>query len=105
VEKKMAEQKFDEMLNRLERIALDLEAGHIDLDEAIKKYEEGIRLAAFCEKKLNEIKKKIEILVKEPSGAFSAEDFNIPAPEGVVMPRRPKVSGKKRRPRGEGLLF
>lgn len=101
----MAEGRFEEALNRLEQIAGDLETGQVDLDEAIKKYEEGMKLASFCEKKLNEIKKKVEMLVRDGSGELSAKDFDGEFPNEASAAVRPKSAGRKKRPKGESLLF
>jgi exodeoxyribonuclease VII small subunit len=72
----MAEQKFEDLLNKLERIVNDLEDGDIKLDEAIKKYEEGMKLSSLCNKKLNEIKKRIDVLVKDSSGNLIEKEFD-----------------------------
>ena len=105
----MAEPKFEESLNRLEKIVDDLENGGLNLDEAMKKYEEGMKLSGYCRKKLDEIKKKIEVLVKDPSGKFSTKDFDtdLPEPKGPSeeSPSKQKGSSRKKRPKGEELLF
>lgn len=59
------EMKFEDALERLEEILEKLESGEVDLDGALKLYEEGVELLNFCNKKLNETKMKIEILKKE----------------------------------------
>lgn len=56
---------FEKSLNRLEKIVRDLEQGSLSLDEALKKYEEGIELARGCSKVLKEAKIKVERLVKK----------------------------------------
>ncbi len=103
----MAEQKFEDALDKLEQIVADMESGRLGLDEAIKKYEEGMKLANFCNRKLIETKKKIEILVKDASGRISAKSFEElePASDAAEKPVRSKLTGKRRRPRGEELLF
>lgn len=101
----MAEQKFEDALNKLEQIVEDLESGSLNLDDAIKKYEEGMKLSAFCGNKLNEIKKKIEILVKDANGKISAKDFIEDELEDRPAAAKQKSTGKNKRPKGEGLLF
>lgn len=71
----MAELKFEEALKKLEQIVEGLEQGKIPLEESLKKYEEGIRLAKFCTEKLEEAEKKIEILTKDNSGKLKREPF------------------------------
>lgn len=57
--------KFEEALQRLEKIVEDMESGKLGLDEMVGRFEEGMRLVDFCEKKLNEVEQKIEILKRE----------------------------------------
>ena len=101
----MAEQKFEDALGQLEEIVADLESGNLNLDDAIKKYEEGMKLAGLCAKKLGDTKKRIEMLVKDPSGKLLAKDFKEKDFEGKQADDKPKTTGRKKRPRGEELLF
>ena len=48
----MAEVKFEEALKKLEKIVEDLERGDLSLDEALKKYQEGIELSRLCSQRL-----------------------------------------------------
>jgi len=66
----MAEIKFEEALKKLEKIVEDLEKGDLSLDEALKKYQEGIELARLCAQRLESAKKKIDVLVKNKKGEF-----------------------------------
>jgi exodeoxyribonuclease VII small subunit len=66
----MAEVKFEETLKKLEKIVEDLERGDLSLDEALKKYQEGIELARLCSQRLENAKKKIDVLVKNKKGEF-----------------------------------
>ncbi|MFH1594465.1 MAG: exodeoxyribonuclease VII small subunit [Candidatus Omnitrophota bacterium] len=71
----MAEQKFENALKELEEIVDRLESGDFSLDESLAKYEEGVKLIRFCQKKLEQAKKKIEILVKTKDGKIKIEPF------------------------------
>lgn len=53
---------FEAALQRLEELSDRLESGDIPLDDAMKLFEEGIKLSKWCEKKLNDTEQKIEIL-------------------------------------------
>ncbi len=103
---KEKEQDFELALERLEKIVEELEGGDLSLTDAIKKYEEGMKLSQFCTKKLHDIQKKIEILVKDSSGNVTAKPFTGEDEEASEKPHkkahaeRPK-SGK----RPEELLF
>ena len=66
----MAELKFEESLKKLEKIVDDLEKGDLSLDEALKKYQEGIELSRLCAQRLENAKKKIEVLMKDKKGGF-----------------------------------
>ena len=66
----MAEIKFEEALKKLERIVEDLEEGDLSLDEALKKYQEGLELSRQCSQRLENAKKKIDVLVKNEKGEF-----------------------------------
>ena len=57
--------KFEEAMERLEKITEELEQGNLSLDGALAKFEEGMKLIGFCEKRLDEVKKKIQVLIKE----------------------------------------
>ena len=69
----MAEQKFEKDLERLEQIVEALEGGGLSLDDALRRFEEGIKLARRCEKTLTEAERKIEILTKNAQGEIVAE--------------------------------
>ena len=71
----MAEITFEKALEKLETIVNNLESGDIPLEDALSKYEEGVRLVKLCQKKLEQAKKKIEILVKTKDGKVKIEPF------------------------------
>ena len=71
----MSEIKFEDALKKLEKIVGDLENGELSLDDSLKKYEEGVKLAQILNKKLESAKKKIETLVKKSDGQFELEPF------------------------------
>ncbi|MCM8781124.1 MAG: exodeoxyribonuclease VII small subunit [Candidatus Omnitrophica bacterium] len=72
----MAEIKFEEALKRLEKIVQDLEKGDLSLDEALKKYQEGIELSRICTQRLESAKKKIDILTKNKKGEFELKPWD-----------------------------
>jgi exodeoxyribonuclease VII small subunit len=61
----MAKDKFEESLARLEDIVRKMEAGDMTLDESLKAFEEGIKLARLCSRKLDEAERRVEILLKQ----------------------------------------
>lgn len=56
---------FEKSMERLEEIVNEMENADPDLDKALSLFSEGVELVKFCSGKLNETKKKIEILVKD----------------------------------------
>jgi len=73
----MAEKKFEEALSKLEHIVQKLEGEELSLEDSLKGFEDGIRLARFCNKKLNEAEKKIEILLRDDQGNERIEPFDL----------------------------
>ncbi len=61
----MAKDKFEEALGRLEDIVKKMEAGDMNLEESLKAFEEGIKLARLCSRKLDEAERRVEILIKQ----------------------------------------
>ena len=53
---------FEESITQLEKIVRTLDDGKTPLDEALEKYEEGIRLLRRCTELLSGAKRRIEIL-------------------------------------------
>ena len=68
------EKNFEESLVELENIVKELEAGNVDLDKAIDKYSEAMKLAKACSDKLNNATEKVNQILKE-NGVL--EDFTI----------------------------
>ena len=61
----MAKEKFEEALGRLEDIVKRMETGDMTLEESLKAFEEGIKLARLCSRKLDEAERRVEILLKQ----------------------------------------
>lgn len=72
----MAEVKFEDALKKLEKIVEDLESGDLSLDEALKKYQDGVELSRLCAQRLDNAKKKVEVLTKNKKGNFELKPFN-----------------------------
>ena len=56
-------------------IVTELEKGDLNLDESMKKFEEGMKLSQECSKMLDEADKKITILL-EKNGSVEEENFD-----------------------------
>jgi exodeoxyribonuclease VII small subunit len=81
----MPKERFEDALNKLEKIVAKLEEGDIPLEESLKLFEEGIRLSRFCNQKLDEAEKKVEILLKEKGGTLKARPFDPSVNTGQVL--------------------
>lgn len=59
---------FEEALKKLEAIVRELEEGELTLEKSLSRYEQGVRLARFCNAKLEEAEKRIEMLQTNEDG-------------------------------------
>ena len=76
----MSERKtpgFDENMQRLEQIVRMLEKGDAPLEDAMKLFEEGTKLAKSCDALLNKAEKKVVQLSKGADGAPVETEFDI----------------------------
>lgn len=71
----MAKKTFESALTRLEQITDELENGELSLEASLKKFDEGIKLADFCNTKLSEARTKVDILL-EKNGELDAQPFD-----------------------------
>lgn len=66
--------KFEEKLKKLESISEKMREDNISLDDSIKSFEEGIKIATELEKELESFEKRIQILISDDNGDH-LEDF------------------------------
>jgi exodeoxyribonuclease VII small subunit len=71
----MAAEKFETVLKKLEDVVRRLEGGELSLDESLKAFEEGVRYAGFCAKKLDEAESRVEVLLRQKDGTFVKKEF------------------------------
>jgi len=69
------ELKYEEALKRLEKLVAELDRSELDLETRLKKFEEGTKLARVLLKKLDQAKKKVELLVKTHVGDAALVPF------------------------------
>jgi exodeoxyribonuclease VII small subunit len=70
------ELKYEEALKRLEKLVAELDKSELDLDSRLKRFEEGTKLARALLKKLEQAKKKVELLVKTDVGDATLAPFD-----------------------------
>ena len=71
---------FESALQRLEEIVRKLDSGDLPLASLLEVYEEGVTLSRFCQTKLEEAERKVEILNKKADGTLEPSAFNEPEP-------------------------
>ena len=76
----MAKQKtFENAMKDLESIVRELESKDLSLDEALKKFQQGMKLSKFCSKKLDESEKKVSQLIKDDDEDKAPEEKQLSA--------------------------
>lgn len=69
---------FEKKLNRLEIIVKDMEGGELSLENSLKSFEEGIKLARECHTQLNEAEQKVKVLLNvSADGKVETKDFEV----------------------------
>jgi len=81
IEKKAPKKSFEERLERLEMLGDEIRKTDISLEDAIKAYEEGIKLSRSIEKELKEVESRVEIVMNETVD----DDEEDSADEGPVL--------------------
>lgn len=71
----MAKQTFESALKQLEKIVDNLEDDTISLDNALKKFEDGMKLVRFCSDQLDAMEKKVTLLTEAPDGSVAEQPF------------------------------
>ncbi len=61
------EPAFEEAMKKLEQIVMKMEKGDLTLEENIKFFEEGNKLAKLCAAQLEQAEKKVEVLLGKKS--------------------------------------
>jgi len=84
---------FEKTLKDLEEVVGALESGTLTLDQALKRYEEGVACVRACQAKLTETEKKIEVLTRSLDGSLKREPFDDEAvPRGSSKAKKKKAS-------------
>ena len=68
---------FEKAFKELETIVQRLEAEELPLDESLRLFEQGISLSRFCHQRLEEVEKKIELILADAKGQPRTEPFEI----------------------------
>jgi exodeoxyribonuclease VII small subunit len=79
--------KFEESLQRLEKLVDELEKGNVPLEQALKLFEEGMHLSASCRKELEQAEGKVEILLKQ-NGKLQPEPYEPSSDKASASARK-----------------
>ena len=71
----MAGKTFEDSMIEFEEVVSKLETGDVTLDDSLKLFEQGIKLAKSCQKKLDDAEKKVKILTADTNGDLTEEIF------------------------------
>jgi len=66
---------FEDKLKRLEEIVEKLENEETPIETSLTLFEEGVIISKELSDKLDEVKKKIEVLRKDAQGKLKVEDY------------------------------
>jgi len=69
------DKRFESALEELEQVVEQLESGELSLEDSLAAFEKGVGLVRFCNQKLNDVEKKIEILVKDKEGKLQLKEL------------------------------
>ena len=70
------DRSFEEAMARLEAIVAELEGEDRGLEQQFALFQEGMELARFCDKKLGEVEKSVEIVLKEAAEEWKTAPFD-----------------------------
>jgi exodeoxyribonuclease VII small subunit len=97
----MTKGTFESALKKLDEIVHALESEDHPIEEALKKFEEGIALSKFCSQKLDETERKIGILLKGQDGAIHTQPTDEDLTLSIDKPSidKPKKSESTDKPK------
>lgn len=71
-----SELTFEQAFHQLEETVHSLEAGELSLDDALALFERGTRLAATCDRLLNEAELRVRHIQPDGTGGLDAVPFD-----------------------------
>ena len=73
--KEQSDKNFETALEDLEQVVEQLESGDLALEDSLAAFEKGVGLAKYCNQKLNDVEKKVELLIKDKEGKLQLKAF------------------------------
>jgi exodeoxyribonuclease VII small subunit len=66
---------FEEAMERLETIVAQIESDELGLEQQFELFREGMSLARFCDAKLTDVQKSVDIVLKDSAGEWKTAEF------------------------------
>jgi exodeoxyribonuclease VII small subunit len=79
--RKLRDRSFEEAMTRLEEIVAEIESEELGLEKQFELFQEGMTLARLCDRKLTEVEKSVEIVLKESEPEWKTAPFEAEPPE------------------------
>lgn len=73
---KESKKSFENAITELEEVVEKLEKGELSLDDSIEVFQKGIELSKYCNKRLDEVEKKISVLIEAENGELQEKEFS-----------------------------
>jgi len=77
------ERTFEEAMARLEQIVAEIDSEELGLEKQFELFKEGMGLARFCDAKLTEVQKSVEIVLKESGEDWKTAPFEEENEENI----------------------
>jgi exodeoxyribonuclease VII small subunit len=81
---------FEKALERLQEIVAELEDPEKGLEASLELFEEGVGLSRFCRSRIDEIEKRVEVVLKETPDALVTEPLDEELDEDALDGEEPE---------------
>jgi exodeoxyribonuclease VII small subunit len=71
------EKSFEENMQELDQIVKNIESGKLNLEDMLKEFSKGMKLSKYLLKMLDDIDKKIEMIVENNQNEIKLTDFEV----------------------------
>jgi exodeoxyribonuclease VII small subunit len=68
---------FEEAFEQLEAAVTALQDGHMPLEKALQQYQDGMKLAQYCNELLQKAELTVQQLSVDSNGTFSVDSLNL----------------------------
>jgi exodeoxyribonuclease VII small subunit len=76
------QKKFEDELKELEDTVARIDSGELSLEESIAAFEQGVALVRSLSQRLDEVEKKIEVLVRDSQGELRTTPYRVEIKNG-----------------------